>query len=138
MKEMTPEICLWRAVLLETLWAACGDLPLEPTTDLPKPGIWTRKGPKPLAETQYRYFMRDRSVWRRAKREKEESRRWLLADDRDFPIVCGFAAWNADDIRERVTALAEKGWPVLIPEKPDFAKECLAANTDAEEMDEAA
>jgi len=117
---MTPEICLWRAVVLEALWTACGDMPPHPTQD----------------QAQYR---RNLSDWRKEETEKRKSRHWLLNDQDNFATVCQYAAWDPVGIRRRARALATCGWPKFVNERPDFAAECLAEDVDADlEPDELA
>lgn len=41
---------------------------------------------------------------------RSQSRRWLINNCGDFKLVCDYAGYNPDDIRERAIKLARSGW----------------------------
>ena len=112
---MTPEICLWRSVVLQAFHDACGVEAIKPSSG----------GGKPRGEDSPQ-----REKWRNqrikydlynAEQEKKSARSWLLFDTENFPKICYFAGWDPVPIREGARGLADAGWPVRVVEWPDYS-----------------
>lgn len=61
--------------------------------------------------------MKDKRQSKEAMRIRDDARKWLLHDNKDFPFVCHMAQLDPSAVRDEAQRLSRNGWPARKPER---------------------
>lgn len=71
---------------------------------------------------------------REVKRERENARRWLTSNSKDFRLVCTMADYEPERIREYALTLAAQGWPSPVSDDSKRKHRKGAGNVEGREQ----
>ena len=105
MTFITPEQELWKAVVYQAFADAIKEVTRGPI-------------PRKTHETLENYRLRSEShakKMRCSKVERNQAREWLLGAGDDMKMVCQFAGYDPDIIKDKARQLQDGGWSSAIP-----------------------